>query len=184
MPELPVKEVRLSELHLPEINRDEIVRSLSEVRLPTVELPRVERPRIAIPEAIGRIDWRSIDVSGALAGVAAIARLGRPIARRSRWPLAAGAVIVVAGIAAVAVIASRPALRERAGRTVHDLRARIDAATGTGDRLEIEEDVTAAANMREPIATVATAADVAAETENPAASSPVVADVEEAGSPA
>ena len=91
MPELPVQEVRLSELHLPEIKRDEIVRSLSEVRVPTLDLAAIERPRIALPDSIRRFDWRSIDLGGALAGAAAIARLGRPLARRSRWPYVAGA---------------------------------------------------------------------------------------------
>jgi hypothetical protein len=71
MPELPVKEIRLSELHLPEIKRDEIVRSLSEIRLPSLDLSSVERPKVELPDRIGRIDWRSIDVTSALAGAAA-----------------------------------------------------------------------------------------------------------------
>jgi hypothetical protein len=138
VPELPVQEVRVSELHLPEIKRDEIVRSLSEVRLPALDLATIERPRIALPDSIRRFDWRSIDLGGALAGAAAIARLGRPLARRSRWTYVAGAVIVVG--AASAVILASPAIRERAGRTIRDLRARIDERTGPRDGLEIDID--------------------------------------------
>jgi hypothetical protein len=138
VPELPVKEVRVSELHLPEIKRDEIVRSLSEIRVPTLDLAAIERPRIALPDSIRRFDWRSIDLGGALAGAAAIARLGRPLTRRSRWPYVAGAVVVVG--AASAVILANPAIRERAGRAVRDLRARIDERTGSGEGLEIDGD--------------------------------------------
>jgi hypothetical protein len=138
VPEPPVQEVRLSELHLPEIKRDEIVRSLSEVRVPTLDLAAIERPRIALPDSIRRFDWRSIDLGGAVAGAAAIARLGRPLARRSRWPYVAGAVIVVG--AASAVILASPAVRERAGRAIRDLRARIDERTGADDGLEIDDD--------------------------------------------
>jgi hypothetical protein len=138
VPELPVQEVRLSELHLPEIKRDEIVRSLSEVRVPTLDLAAIERPRIALPDSIRGFDWRSIDLGGALAGAAAIARLGRPLARRSRWPYVAGAVIVVG--AASAVILASPAVRERAWRAIRDLRARIDQRIGPDDGLEIEDD--------------------------------------------
>ena len=138
MPELPVQEVRLSELHLPEIKRDEIVRSLSEVRVPTLDLAAIERPRIALPNSTRRFDWRSIDLGGAVAGAAAIARLGRPLARRSRWPYVAGAVIVVG--AASAVILANPAIRERAGRAVRNLRARIDERTGPIEELDIDDD--------------------------------------------
>jgi hypothetical protein len=138
VPELPVQEVRLSELHLPEIKREEIVRSLSEVRVPTLDLAAIERPRIALPDSIRRFDWRSIDLGGALAGAAAIARLGRPLARRSRWPYVAGAVIVVG--AASAVILASPPVRERAGRAIRDLRARIGERTGPDDGLEIDAD--------------------------------------------
>ena len=179
MPELPVKEVRLSELHLPEINRDEIVRSLAEIRLPSVDLPKVERPRLDLPDAIGRIDWRSIDLKGALAGAATIARLGRPVLRR-RWTLAAGALIV-AGLAAAALLAN-PAVRERAGRTVRDLRARIDARSDTDAMLELEDDQHATAEAGEPMA-----AEASIEASSPAGEVAVdapVAGVEEAGSPA
>jgi len=177
MPELPVKEVRLSELHLPEIKRDEIARALSEVRLPSVDLSKVERPRIDLPDGIGRIDWRSIDVTGALAGVAAIARMGRPVLRRSRWTLAAG-VVVVAGIAA-AVLLARPAVRERAGRSVRDLRAMIETRAAPTDVLEIEDDVLTSTEPTEPLSTEASAP-----SEDVAVAEMAVADVEEAGSPA
>ena len=50
MPELPVKEGRLSELHLPEIKRDDIVRSLSEIRMPDVDL-KFDLPKIDLPTA-------------------------------------------------------------------------------------------------------------------------------------
>ena len=139
MPELPVQEVRLSELHLPEIKRDEIVRSLSEVRVPTLDLAAIERPRIALPILIRRFDWRSIDLGGALAGAAAIARLGRPLARRSRWPYVACGAVIVVGVAS-AVILARPPVRERAGRAIRDLRARIDERMGPDDGLEIDDD--------------------------------------------
>jgi hypothetical protein len=138
VPELPVQEVRLSELHLPEIKRDEIVRSLSEVRVPTLDLAAIERPRIALPDSIRRFDWHSIDLGGAVAGAAAIARLGRPLARRSRWPYVAGAVIVVGAV--TAVILASPAVRERAGRTIRDLRGKIDERMGPDDGLEIDDD--------------------------------------------
>jgi hypothetical protein len=177
MPELPVKEVRLSELRLPEIKRDEIVRSLSELRLPAVEIPKVERPaverpRLELPEALRRFDWRSIDLTGALAGAATIARLGRPVVRR-RWALAAGAVIV-AGVAAAALLAN-PGVRERAGRTVRDLRARLDTGTDADATLEIEDDV--AETERAVTGIVATAEDVADV-------DAIIAEVEEAGRPA
>lgn len=160
MPELPVKEVRLSELHLPEIKRDEIVRSLSEIRLPSIDLPKVERPRLNAPEGFGRIDWRSFDLTGALAGAATIARIGRPILRR-RWTLAAGAVIV-AGIAAAALLAN-PSIRDRAGRTVRDLRAKLETRSDTDAMLEIEDDLPATADTGEP-----TSAEASTEASSPA----------------
>lgn len=180
MPELPVKEVRLSELHLPGIKRDEIVRSLSELRLPAVQMPKaegsnVERPRLELPDALGRFDWRSIDITGALAGAATIARLGRPVVRR-RWALAAGAVIV-AGLATAALFAN-PAVRERAGRTVRDLRARLDTRADADAVLEIEDDMSvAAAGSEAPMEAPTMTGDMPA----PDA---VIAAVEEAGRPA
>jgi len=48
MPQVPVKEVRLSELHLPEIKRDDIVRSLSEIRLPEISQWRLSEANEAL----------------------------------------------------------------------------------------------------------------------------------------
>ena len=134
MPELPVKEVRLPELHLPEIDRDQIVSTLSGLRLPAVDLPTIERPRFGRDEASGgfdwrAIDWRAIDLGPAIAGAGALVRMGKrarpldPIAlgrrrrrgrrgRASPWPRSL----------------AQPAVRERAGRTVRDVRARVDEA--------------------------------------------------------
>jgi hypothetical protein len=184
VPELPVQEVRLSELHLPEIKRDEIVRSLSEVRVPTLDLAAIERPRIALPESIRQFDWRSIDLGGAVAGAAAIARLGRPLARRSRWPYVAGAVIVVG--AASAVILTRPAVRERAARAIRDLRARIDERTGPDEVLEIDLDALPSVEAVESTiqsletASAAAAADVQTEIQPDEGTTPMV-DVAVAG---
>src|SRR5262245_6254201 len=142
MPELPVKEIRLSELHLPEIKREDIVRSLSEIKLPSVELPAVQLPGRERREAggTGRFDWRSIDIAEAMAGVAAITRMGRPMLRRSRVTMAAGAVLVV-GLVTVAVLAN-PTVRERAGRTARRVRERAQGRMTSSDVLEVD-DVTA-----------------------------------------
>ena len=134
MPELPVTEVRPAELRLPEIKREQIVRSLSEIHLPNFELP----------DGISKIDWRAIDPSTidfarAMAGVAAVTRLGRPVIRRSRVTLAIGALVVV-GLAAAALF-STPAGRERAGRTVRGLRTKMEMRAGPADTLEVDEDV-------------------------------------------
>ncbi len=154
MPELPVKDVRLPELHLPEIDRDEIVRSLSEIPLPKVDLSAIELPKVEAPAIdaskieLPRIDLSAIDVEKMVAGVAAIARIGRPMARRSRWPLAIGAIVVV-GLAAWVVLGSTAA-RERAGRTARTVRERIDARFGPGDRLEIDADVPVEIDVLDP----------------------------------
>lgn len=156
MPELPVKEGRLPELHLPEIDRDQIVSSLSGLRLPAVDITTVERPRFGrrarpIRSGLRSIDWRSIDLGPAVAGVAALGRLGsraRPLIR-TRWVVVAG-VVVMAGVAAAALIAT-PAVRERAGRTVRDVRARMDGAA-SGDQLEVEADAADTAADVETIA--------------------------------
>ena len=148
MPELPVKEVRLSELHLPELDRDEIVRSLSEIRRPTIDLPDLERPAAQVRESLARIDWSridptAIDLGRTVAGVAAIARMGRPIIR-SRWTLAVGTLVVI-GLAGAALLSRNPAVRERAGRTVDGVRARIDARTAGAATLDIDADEVAQA---------------------------------------
>src|SRR5262245_25500178 len=113
MPELPVKEIRLTELHLPEIKRDDIVRSLSEIRLPAIELPAVELPRGE--RGPSRFDWRAVDVGAAIASATALARASRPLFRRSRVTVAAGAIVVV-GIVVAAALATPP-VRQRAGAT-------------------------------------------------------------------
>ena len=136
MPELPVKDLRLSELHLPEIKRDDIVRALSE-RLPAVDLSAIELPG-RDRRATGRFDWRSIDPAEALAGLAAVTRIGRPLVRRWRWGVAAGVVIAV-GVVTTAVLA-RPEIRDRAGRTVGKLRDKARASMDRGDVLELDDD--------------------------------------------
>ena len=144
MPELPVKEIRLSELHLPEIKREDIVRSLSEIKLPSVELPAVQLPGRERREArgAGRFDWRSIDIAEAMAGMAAITKIGRPVLRRSRVTVAVGAVLVVS-LVTVAVLAN-PAVRERAGRTARRVRARAQGRMTPSDVLEVDDDVAVA----------------------------------------
>lgn len=143
MPELPVKEVRLPELQLPELDRAEIVRALSEIRRPTIDLPDIGRPSLQLRESLAKIDWSridptAIDIGRAAAGVAAIARMGRPILR-SRWTLVAGTLVVI-GLAGAALL-SNTKVRDRAGRTVDGVRARIDARSGTAASLEIESDL-------------------------------------------
>lgn len=138
MPELPVKENRLSELHLPAIKRDDIVRSLSEIRLPSVELPSVELPRRE--RGASRFDWRSVDLGAAVASAAALAQASRPLVRRSRVTVAAGTIVVV-GLIAAAVLAT-PAVRRRAGATVRRVRDRVDARMTPSDVLEVEDDRT------------------------------------------
>ena len=136
MPELPVKEIRLTELHLPEIKRDDIVRSLSEMRLPAVELPAVELPRIQRDPS--RFDWRSIDLGAAVASATALASASRPLFRRSRVTIAAGAIVVV-GIVVAAALAMPP-VRQRAGASVRRVRDRVDARMTPSDVLELEDD--------------------------------------------
>jgi hypothetical protein len=137
MPELPVQEVRRSELHLPEISRDDIVRSLSEIHLPSVEMPSVDLRRAALPDAIRDFDWRSIDIPAALAGAAAVIRIGRPAARRGRWPLVIGAVVVV-GVVAAAL--ANPTVRERLSRTTGKLREKLDSRMTGQDVFVVDED--------------------------------------------
>jgi hypothetical protein len=137
MPELPVKDLRLSELHLPEIKRDDIVRTLSE-RLPSIDLSAVELPG-RDRRATSRFDWRSIDPAEMLAGLAAVSRFGRPLARHWRWGVAAGVVIAV-GVATAAILA-RPDVRERAGKTAGKLRDKVQARMERGDVLELDDDL-------------------------------------------
>lgn len=178
MPEFTVKEVRLPELHLPEIKRDEIVRSLSGVRMPEVDLGKARRARIKIPV----VDIRSSDVGKVLAAGAALARFTRPAPaprawlpgpfgrrtrspivrivqprrRRSRWPLAIGAIVVVA--LAVRALMRRPGVRDRIEAVARDTRVRIDELRNGGPT-DLE--------LHQPMA-VATAADNAALDDVPA----------------
>jgi hypothetical protein len=152
MPEFTLKEVRLPELHLPEIKRDEIVRSLSGVRIPEVDLAKARRASIKIPA----VNVTSSDVGKVLAVGAALARFVRPAPaprawlpgplgrrtrspivrivqprrRRSRWPLAIGAIVVVA-LAAWALL-RRPGVRERMEAVARDTRVRIDELRNGG----------------------------------------------------
>jgi len=169
MPELPVKEIRLSELHLPEIKREDIVRSLSEIKLPSVELPAVQLPGRERREAgTGRFDWRSIDLAEAMAGMAAITRMGRPMLRRSRVTVAAGAVLVV-GLVTVAVLAN-PTVRERAGRTARRVRERAQGRMTSADVLEVDDDVAAVAEE------LPTGGELLTDGELPAPESPAIDD--------
>jgi hypothetical protein len=147
MPELPVKEVRLSELHLPEIKRDEIARSLSEIRLPDIDLTKLERPKVDLPDSVSKFEWpkidlSSVDVGKAIAGAAAAVNIGRR-ARRPRWPLAVGGLIV-AGLVTWAIV-TNDALRTRLANGVTALRERIATMrSGEDDLLEMDQDETIA----------------------------------------
>ena len=182
MPELPVQEVRPSELHLPEISRDDIVRSLSE-RLPSVELPSIDRPSFTVPEAIRDFDWRSIDIPAALAGAAAVIRIGRPAARRARWPLAIGAVVVV-GIVAAAL--ANPTVRERLSKTTGKLRDKVQARTTREDVLDLDDDLLEEPASGEPAIDDEALADVAPGSDDvPGADQPEAGEpVDEVGRPA
>ena len=135
MPELPVKEGRLSELHLPEIKRDDIVRSLSEIRMPDVDLTKLERPKIDLPDSVTKFEWP--DVGKAVASVAAAANIGRRPSRR--WPLAVVGLIV-AGLAAWAILTNE-ALRARISSAATALRERISTMRSTDtDWLDMDRD--------------------------------------------
>jgi hypothetical protein len=142
MPDLPVKDARLSALHLPEFKRDDIVRALSEIRRPDTDGSVLQRPRLEMPDAVTRFAWPRIDLSKidvpkALAGVAAAANIGRR-ARRPRWPLAVGGLIVVGTIAAVL---SNEGVRTRLANAITALRERLMAMRTTRDHvLEVDHD--------------------------------------------
>ena len=88
MPELPVKEGRLSELHLPEIKREDIVRSLSEM---TAGRRPDEDRATSMPESTSRTASPS-SMARRRQGGRRGGRGGRHRASRSRprWPLAVG----------------------------------------------------------------------------------------------
>ncbi len=136
MPELPVKEIRLSDLHLPEINRDDIMRSLSEIRMPDVDLKKMERPKFDLPDSVSKRDWPSIDIGKAVAGAAAAAHIGRQ--RRSRWPFAVGGLIL-AGVATAAIM-SNETVRARISAAIEGLRERVASMRSGYDGLEIDRD--------------------------------------------
>lgn len=152
MPELPVKEIRLSELHLPEINRDEIVKSLSEMHLPDVDVTKLERPRIELPDAISRFEWPRIDLSSvdlgkAIAGAAAAVHIGSR-ARRPRWPLAVGGLIV-AGFATWAILTNET-VRGRLASGASAVRERLASMRADADDgLDIDVDGPIAFNAAE-----------------------------------
>lgn len=125
MPELPVKEVRPPELHLPEIKREDIVRALSDIRMPDVKMPEVDLSRIERPN----VDQATQSL-GRLATAAAVALHLVPRARRPRWPLAIGG-LVVAGIA-VAVL-SNEAVRARLSAGAAAVRERVTTMRAAAD---------------------------------------------------
>jgi len=152
MPELPVKETRFADLHLPEIKRDDIVRTLSEIRLPDVDLTRLERLKFDLPESVSKFEWpridlSSVDVGKAMAGAAAAAHIGRR-ARRPRWPLAIGG-LMVGGLVAWAVLTNET-FRARLAGGANALRERFAAMRSSEyDNLEIERDDTIAFSAAE-----------------------------------
>lgn len=143
MPELPIKEGRLSDLHLPEIKREDIVRSLSEIRLPDIDLTRLERPKFDLPDAVSKFEWPtidlpSVDVGKAVAGAVAAVKIGRR-APRPRWPLAVGGLLV-AGVAAWTILTNET-VRAWLTNVARTLRERLAARrSDEHDRLEIDRD--------------------------------------------
>ena len=131
MPELPVKESRLSELHLPEISRKDIMRSLSEMRMPDVDLPdsvtKRDWPKVEMPD---------VDLGKAVAGVAAAAHIGRRT--RSRWPFAVGGLIL-AGLATAAIL-SNETIRAKISEGVEAVRERFSAMRSGSDELDMDLD--------------------------------------------
>jgi hypothetical protein len=142
MPDLPVKDARLSALHLPEFKRDEIVRALSEIGRPDTDRSALQRAKMELPDAVTRFEWPRIDLSKidvpkALAGVAAAANIGRR-ARRPRWPLAVGGLIVAGTIAA---ILSNEGVRSRLSNAINALRERLmSMRADREDILDIDVD--------------------------------------------
>lgn len=142
MPELPVKDVRLSDLHLPELKREDIMRALSEIPRPDIDLTRLERPKIDLPDSVSKFEWpkiglSSMDVGKAMAGAAAAVHIGRRN-KPTRWPLAVGALIV-AGLAAWAILTNEM-VRTRLAGVANAVRERVAAMRSTDDGLEIDHD--------------------------------------------
>jgi hypothetical protein len=133
MPDLPVKESRLSALHLPEFKRDDIVRSLSEMHMPETKIEMPDVTKLDWP----KIDLSSIDVPKALAGAAAAANIGRR-SRRPRWPIAVGGLIVAGTVAAVL---SNEGVRTKIANAFQALRERLMTMRSTqDDYLDIDRD--------------------------------------------
>ncbi len=136
MPELPVKETRRPELRLPELKREDIVRALSEMRRPEVDLKRLERslpdrPKIDLPEFdLPRFDMRRLLEDAAI-------RAGVRQKKRSRWPMAAGVLIVIA-LGALALL-SRPAVRVQVERSARKARVRIDQMREEREAFEVDD---------------------------------------------
>jgi hypothetical protein len=153
MPDLPVKDSRLSALHLPEFKRDDIVRSLSEMHLPDTDLSKIQRPKIEMPDAVTKFEWprvdlSSIDVPKALAGAAAAANIGRR-SRRPRWPVAVGGLIVVGAVAAVL---SNEGVRSRLANAVASLRERLmSMGARDAEYLDVDRDDPVAFDVAETL---------------------------------
>jgi hypothetical protein len=142
MPELPVKEVRPSELHLPEIKREEIIRALSDIKMPDVKMPDVDLSRIERPT----VDQATKSL-GRMATAAAVALHLVPRARRPRWPLAIGGLIV-AGLA-VAVLTNE-SVRTRLSAGASAVRERVTAMRSDADQtLDVGADDTIAFDAAE-----------------------------------
>jgi hypothetical protein len=154
MPDLPVKESRLSALHLPEFKRDDIVRSLSEMHLPETDLAKLTRPKVDVPDAVARFGWRridlsSIDVPKALAGAAAAVNIGRR-ARRPRWPVALGGLIADGAVAAVL---TNKGVRTRLAKAFTSLRERLmTMGPDQADYLDVDSDDPVAFDAAETVA--------------------------------
>lgn len=139
MPELPVKETRRPELRLPELKREDIVRALSEMHRPEVDLKRLERslpdrPKLDLPDfEMPRFDMRRLLEDAAI-------RAGVRQKKRSRWPMAAGVLIVLA-LGALALL-SRPAVRVQVERSARKARVRIDKMREERESMELgPEDI-------------------------------------------
>ena len=142
MPDLPVKDARPPALRLPEIDRDDIVRALSEIHLPDTDLSKLQRPKVELPDAVAKFEWpridlSSVDVPKALAGAAAAVNIGRR-ARRPRWPLAVGGLIVAGAVVAAL---SNEGIRARLAKAVSGVRDRLmTMRDGDDEILEIDVD--------------------------------------------
>ncbi len=135
MPELPVKDARLSDLHLPEISREDIMKSLSDL-MPDVDVRKMERPKFDLPDSVTKRDWPSVDIGKALAGAAAAAHIRQK--RRSRAPLAIGGLLI-AGVA-TAVILSNQTVRAWISAAIDGVRERIAGMRSDDYGLEIDQD--------------------------------------------